>query len=158
MAIYTVHEPIDAADEVTRADRTVFIREKFTFWGFVFAPFFLLWRRLWLAFAAYVVLVAILAGLYAGLGFPSEGCIALLVLAHLFVGVEGNDLRRWALERRGFRMVEVVSSPERVTAEMSFFAGRESNRPEQRGVAQPWTAPPDPTPAVIGMFPDGSRT
>lgn len=158
MAIYTVHEPVHASDDVTRADVTAFIREAFTFWGFLFGPLFLLWHRLWLALLAWILVVAAIGGLAFALHVSPLACAILLGLLHVFLGVEGNDLRRGGLARRGFRLADVVSGSERAFAELTFFSRREDAvTGEARGPAN-WAAMPDPTPTVIGMFPEGGRS
>ena len=160
MAIYTVHEPDEAPDTLTRADRTIFVREGGTFPGFVFGPFFLLWHRLWFALGGYILVAAALAGLRSFLHLDplALGCLAFLM--HLFIGIEGNDLRRWALTRRGYRFADVVGGADRASAEQTFFERRVAGIGGEPAIrpATSWTAGADPMPSVIGMFPDGSRT
>jgi Protein of unknown function (DUF2628) len=61
MPIYTVHEPTGALDPVERGDGTRFVREGFNVWAFLFGPLFLLWHRLWLALAGWLLLAALVA-------------------------------------------------------------------------------------------------
>ncbi|MEO6380486.1 MAG: DUF2628 domain-containing protein, partial [Nitrobacter sp.] len=57
MPVYTVHAPsVDETDARGTTDRFVFVRDGFSFWAFVLGPVWLLYRRLWLAFAGYLVL------------------------------------------------------------------------------------------------------
>jgi hypothetical protein len=154
VALYTVHVPSDAAGEAERADRTVFVRDGFNVWGFLFGWPFLLWHRLWAPFAAWLVLACAAALLWWALGLPTAPLALLAVVAHLFIGVEGNDLRRWALERRGYHPLDVVSAARREEAEYAFFL-RQPDEP----LATPLRPMPhfvqrELTPSVIGMFPD----
>ena len=50
MPVYTVYEPpLRKSDEAAdAADRFVFVRDKFSMWAFLFGPFWMIWRRLWL--------------------------------------------------------------------------------------------------------------
>lgn len=156
MAVYTVHVPEGLADELRRADRTVFVREGFNGWALLFGSLFLLRHRLWIAF---VLWLAVACGITAfGWVFhpPAGPLVALMVLMHLFLGVEGNDLRRWRLERRRFAMADVVTGQRSGDAELAYFLRRPSE------AANPAPAPRqrparDVMPAVIGMFQDQDR-
>ncbi len=79
----------------------VLVEEGFTWGGFVFGPLWLLAGRAWnagaLAVAVYVALSVLAPGW------------ALLVAAVL-VGLFGNDLRRMALEHRGYALVHVIAA------------------------------------------------
>ena len=158
MALYTVHIPSDAASDVERADRAVFVRDGFNRWGLVFGGLFLLRYRLWAALLIGLVLGCAAALLWSRSGLTAGPLVLLALLAHVFIGVEGNDLRRWALEGRRFNLVDVVSASRREDAEYAFFLRQpdeESIRPISR---QTRLTPPDMTPAVIGMFPDSGAT
>ena len=154
MAIFTVYVPDEAPDLVTRADRTAFIREGFNIWAFLFGVLFLLRHRLWIAAAVWIAAVLALVATVVVFHPPVLPCVALAVLMRLFLGVEGNDLRRWGLERRGFRVVDLVSGAERDDAELIFFSRQPPKQPEPKPV-QRWTKVPPTTPSVIGMFPEG---
>ena len=156
MAVYTVHVPEGVADHVRRADRTVFVREGFNSAAFVFGLLFLLWHRLWIALALWLLACCSIAALAWTLHPPVGSLVALLALMHLFVGVEGNDLRRWRLERRRFSLADVVTGHRREDAERAFFFRRPSEAPVP---APPPTRRPahDAMPAVIGMFQDEGR-
>ena len=123
MLVYTVHEPARPAkspDE--RAEEVIFVKEGFTWWGFFFAPFWLLANSLWLEFAIGFVL---LAGLAAGLtatGLKNEANIVLDLLPALIVGFEGHGLKRWNLERKGYRFIAPVAGENYNECERRFFA------------------------------------
>ncbi len=154
MAIYTVHVPDDASDLVTQADRTAFLCEGFSFWGFLFGLVYLLWHRLWLAASIWIVLLLALAAVAFVLHPPHVLIVALFALMHCYLGLEAHDFRRWALARRDFRLADIVSASRLEDAELIFFGRQQAKptapRPTQR------VAPLPSTPAVIGMFPDGS--
>ena len=121
MPIYTVHVPGDVEDDVARADRTAFVRDGFNVWAFLFGPLFLLRHRAWLAAAAWIVLVLAMAFVAHAIGLPGWARFLLLALLAIFVGLEGNDLRRRALRRRGFDLAEIVSGDDRRDSELAFF-------------------------------------
>lgn len=91
MRAWTVHLPPDAAEPVL-------LREGFSVWALLFGPLWLLWHRCWLAALGALVLAVALAFLMPPL------TLALAVL----LGLHGQDLRRWTLARRGWRLAHVV--------------------------------------------------
>jgi len=110
MIICTVHEPGRPSKSVeTRSDELVFVKEGIDWLGLIFGPLWLLSQALWFEFAVAVLLWAGLsAGLaYLGLGEAAPGTATLLV--NLLIGFEGNDLKRWSLERKGYRFLAIVS-------------------------------------------------
>src|SRR5262245_27855986 len=104
MLTFTVHEPPNPpADRVDRAESIVFIKEGFSWMAALFAPIWLIVHRLWWPLLAFVVLIGVvqLVKLVTGL---DERWAGLAVLAlNLLVGFEADTLRRWTLERRGWR-------------------------------------------------------
>ena len=153
MRLYTVHVP-DVGDEVKRADRTVFLREGFSVRAFVFGWLYLLWHRLWLAAAVWLATAVVLVVAAMSAQFPGWATLLLVLLMHLFVGLEGNDLRRWRLARKRFAFAEIVSGGGRTDAEYAYFHRRPS-APDVPAAALPGrVVPRDTAPTVIGMFPD----
>lgn len=156
MSLYTVHVPEDAPDALTRGERTRFIREGFSIVAFVFGLFYLLAHRLWLAAAVWIAVLVALAVFAAVLHPPVFGLVVLSALMHLYVGIEGPDLRRWGLARRGFILRDIVSAPDLETAEALFFSRQpEAIRsvPASSGKAARFMGP-SAVPSVIGVFPD----
>jgi hypothetical protein len=95
--IYTALLKADAAP--------VLVREGFSWGGLVLGPLWLAAHRAWIAAAislAACVLVVVFAAEPAGW--------ILLVGVALILGLTGNDLRRWALENRGYLLVHVLSA------------------------------------------------
>jgi Protein of unknown function (DUF2628) len=164
MTIFTVHLPNSAPDPhydqtvATHADnstlaRAVFIPEGFSRGAFIFGPFWLLSRRLWLAFLVWVVLIIALAVLAS---FLTAGAAFWIFVAIEFLfGLEGNNLRRRKLERRGYRCVEIVAGAPQDGAERAFFSRWMG--PEVAAVAPPLLnrvqPPSDPHSEILGHFP-----
>ena len=126
MIVYTVHEPsTPAGAALEQADRVIFIKDGFA-WLAAFpytSVFWLLSHRLWVLAAGYVAVVAvIIAGMSWIAGMRDMGGLALLLL-HLLLGFEGNGLRRWSLDRQGYRMVGVASGRTVEECERRFFDG-----------------------------------
>ena len=62
MATFTVYVPPGLPSPAARAERTVFVRDGFNWGAFLLGPLALLYRRLWIAAAAWI-------GVAAGLVF-----------------------------------------------------------------------------------------
>lgn len=128
MPFYTVHVPAQDQDRPAQSDRIIFVAEKFNVPAFLFGPVWMLVRRLWLAFAGWLLLAAILATIivFAGLG-PGSGFILFFAL-QVLVGLEANNLRRRALARRDFSPVDLVGADDLGKAEKAFFRRQEAGR------------------------------
>src|SRR5271156_618365 len=148
MAIYAVHSPALVGNPAAAFDRAKVLRLGFAAWGLVFAPFWLLSKRLWLAhrgsgLGAPIVGFAIAFGvLRPGAGFVLYG------LAALFVGIEGRALQGWALARRGLPLADIVAAADSETAEREFLA---------RALAGPARRAASPRPPPAGGSIDEGR-
>lgn len=122
MAVYTVHSPVGGADAA------VFVREHFSWPAFVFGPFWLAWRRLWLGLALWFGAAA-LVGLGFWLARPSaEAALLVVALGQVFLGLEAPALTRDRLTRRGFGLVDVVVGERREDVETLFYRRRSLRR------------------------------
>jgi hypothetical protein len=122
MSVYTVHEPPLKGDETEpNPERFQLVRDGFHFWAFLLAPLWMLRYRLWLVLVLYIL---VNAALHIGLTFAgASGFVrptASFLLAVL-VGIEAASLRRWTLNRRGWRQVGVVVGDDFEAAEHRFF-------------------------------------
>ena len=123
MLIYTVHEPgrpAQALDE--RADGVVFVKEGFTGWGFLFGPLWLLFNGLWIELVLALLLSAGAAALLIESGLEqnqASGLVNLLLM--LIIGFEGNSLKRWRLERKGYVFLASVAGKNFEECERRFF-------------------------------------
>lgn len=144
MIVCTVHEPGHPQQALdARADDVVFIREGFTWWGFWFGPFWLLFNGLWLEFLISVLLAAGVGGALTQAGLTDQaGGIAYFLLM-LLVGFEGNGLRQWRLERKGYAYLASVAGNSLEECERRFFDAWLPTK----AAPQPKT-PPSPGPDV----------
>jgi hypothetical protein len=157
MAIYTVHEPPAKADDVfPEPERFVFVRDGFHFWAFILGPLWLLWRRLWLAFFVYlVVIVALQAGMLV-IGASGATRFLISTLLSLLIGFEASTLRRFKLRRRGWRDLGIVVADDVELAERRFFDSWAGHEPPQPASSLPTVSKlklPPPSSDVIGLFP-----
>ena len=122
MQTFTVHEPPNAAaDRVDRAESLIFIKDGFSWGAALFGPVWLLAHRLWWPLIGYV-------GAYGAIEavrltrLVDQRWIGLSLLAlNLLLAFEGDSLRRWTLNRRGWRMLGAATGRNRNECERRFF-------------------------------------
>src|SRR5713226_10511722 len=98
MSIYTVHIPPLETSAQDPA-RFVFVRDGFTFWAFLLGPLWMLWHRLWLVLAGYVVAATALEVALRFIGASASVMVTAGILLALLVGFEAATLRRFTLAR-----------------------------------------------------------
>jgi Protein of unknown function (DUF2628) len=163
MPVYTVHEPPLQGDEpLSAAERYVFVRDGFSIAAFLFSPFWMLWHRLWLVFALYVVVTGLLEAVLAAAGASRLAVTLVAALISLLIGLEAGSLRRLTLSRRGFKNVGLVSGADIEDAERRFFAAwvrttsASGGGPGAGARTAAYLPPPrlSQGPAVVGLFPE----
>jgi hypothetical protein len=157
--VFLVYEPASGAPRTLEgAERPVFVREGFHWLAFLLPLPWLLWNRAWLGLLLWVLAMGVIGGLMVfGIGEMAETALTLLV--GLLVGMEAPHLRGASLQRRGYRLTDIVAAPSRDEAERAFFAGWARVVPASPMPAQD-SAPalhapllrPKPSP-VLGLFP-----
>jgi hypothetical protein len=143
-----------------RADRFIFLRERFSLGAFLFGPLWIIWRRLWVVLIIYLVVVGFIEyGLQAvGIGWAALACVYVLI--QLLIGLEATSLRRWTRVMRGWRDCGVVVADDLEMAERRFFDARAAFRPAVSPVAmsaasRSAAAEAGPSrPDIIGLFPE----
>jgi hypothetical protein len=104
---------------VREGDAPLLVREGFSWGALIFGPIWLLAHRAWvpavLAIAASVAIGALPAG---------EVRTALAIAYPLLLGFSGNDMWRFSLERRGYRLAHVVAARNAESAFARLLAGR----------------------------------
>jgi hypothetical protein len=83
----------------------VILRDAFSFWPFLFGPFWFFAQRLWLEGMAMLAAIVALAVLV-----PDPASSVLLLVVHLLAGFEGRDRLRARLERQGLAPLGVVAA------------------------------------------------
>jgi hypothetical protein len=169
MSIYTVYEPpLKAHESAPDPERFVFVRDGFSFWAFLLAPWWMLRHRLWLALVCYVILAVALSVALRLIGTSAAVAIIAGALFSLLVGFEAATLRRFGLARRGWRNVGIVVGDDVESAERRFFDAWANKtwanktwaeRPSVDGVpraSSPAVGVPmarRPSSEVVGLFP-----
>ena len=136
------------------ADRTEFVRDRFSVIAFIVPVIWLLWHRLWIeAFAALAAAVG-LAALGTVAGFQGAAPI-LSLLVSVYVALEGPQLRIWSLRRRGYHEAAIVEADSQAEAEIRYFHRERTTMPKAKLVATaPGTSAAAATPAnpALGLF------
>ena len=80
MPVYTVHEPRKLTGNPVRdAERFQFVRDGFHFWAFLLGPVWMLFRRMWLVFVLYVIVMAGITR-YASVHMPMDETLSRVVI------------------------------------------------------------------------------
>jgi hypothetical protein len=140
MRFYTIHER--PAQKAGGDAEVLAIASGFRWWAAIAPLLWLLWHRLWLGVALYL-LFSVALGIAFALGDIAEPAATAIGLAvSLLIGLSAADYRRWTLERRGWRLVAVLRAEANVDAEDLYIRHRRAGRPVA-AVPQPQAfAPP----------------
>ena len=123
MRVYTVHVCSSGADQ---RDLTL-VKEGFCWSACLFDVFWALYHRAWQAFLVLVVVLCVVEGLGHWKVVSAPTLLLAIIGWRILVGFHANDWRRSLLERRGFKMLGVVTGADRVSALQRFLdrpAGR----------------------------------
>lgn len=160
MTIYTVHEPAGLTGRrFEDAARLVFVRDGFCWPALVIPVLWLLYRRMWLILLVYIVVAIVFEWVARVYGEPLILSLTGLAFALLFALV-ANDLRRWHLSRKGYRMRAVTGGRDLEECERKFFSEwlaetpAPTHIPAQGNEASAAARLPDTGPGVIGVFPE----
>ena len=122
MAVFTVHLPPTAPGVAPATEDVVFLRDGFSYYAFLFGPFWLLWKRAWIAAAGWALLLTIIGVLAWKLRVPREAISPLGLLLAVWLGFEGDRLVAWTLKRRGYVESDVVIGDDVEEAEAVYFS------------------------------------
>ncbi|MBP7670329.1 DUF2628 domain-containing protein [Ferrovibrio sp. MS7] len=117
MVFFTVHERPGAT---AGGDDIRLIASRFSWGAALFTPFWLLWHRLWLGLLGYLLLMLPLGVLLEIIDIADPADLAIgAAIAYLF-GSSAAGLRRWTLERQGWKLVAVVAAQDAMEAELRY--------------------------------------
>ncbi len=133
MAIYAVLVPPSSGDALKDSGKVTFIRDGFSWAALLIPVLWLLWNRMWLVFLGYLAIaLALETGAYFVPGL-APGIVATCF--GILFAFEANELRRWSLERKGWRFAGVVAGSNRDECETRFFSAW--NTPDRTATSQP---------------------
>jgi hypothetical protein len=118
MATFTVHLPPEG---IAAPERIVFLREGFSTPALLFGPFWLLWKRAWIAALGWTLLLGVIAAFGYAFKIESDAMSLVGLAAAVTLGFEGERLLAWSLQRRGFVESDVVIGDSIEEAEEVWF-------------------------------------
>ena len=122
MSTYIVMAPPefgDLAGDPRESDRLLFVPDRFSVLAFLFSIIWMLVHRMWLVLLGYLALTLAIELLSIAVSGEAAG-IAALTISLLF-GFEAQALRRWSLERKGWRVIGIVDGINPAEAELRFL-------------------------------------
>lgn len=123
MKTFTVHEPAEpASDPLKRADQLVFVKDGVAWLALFFPVIWLLVQRMWLVLVLFILAAAGISVAAMSLGANQQVAVWASIALGILLAVQANDLRRWKLDRSGYRMVAAVAGRSRDECERRFFA------------------------------------
>jgi hypothetical protein len=161
MAIYTVYAPRRVAAPEAEPMALAFIKDRFNWPALFFPLIWLVVRRLWLVLVGYLVVIAAIGAL--GRALTEEATFFVSAGFAFLFALEANNLRRWTLERNGWRLVGIVEGGNLLEAERRYFSRLLAGDPLAPGEAPDLPPPPRIAPTftsehstpVVGLFPQG---
>lgn len=115
MKRYTVHQKEGVEDA------TVFVREGFSIWAFLFGFLWLFYHRAW-GPALLTLMLALMLQWLEKNGQMPEFTLAMLQFGlQLWIGFEARDWQREALAARGYRLADVVMETSEERAELRYY-------------------------------------
>ena len=110
MKTFTVHEPAEpASDPLKRADQLVFIKEGVAWLALFFPIIWLLVQRMWLVLVLFILAAIGISMAATSLGVNQQIAAWATIALGVLLAFQANDLRRWKLDRKGYRMVAAVA-------------------------------------------------
>ena len=106
---------IFAKPEDRNAQDAIFVSDGFSWGGFVFTGLWALWNRMWIA-GTIVISISVL-----GSTLPTALQFLLSLAVSILMGLQGNDLLRWSLTRRGYSEIALSSGNSLEEAELRFY-------------------------------------
>jgi hypothetical protein len=156
MRYYSVHAPLG---EFVLPERFVFIKDGFSWPAFFVPVLWILWHRLWLTLVWYVVFVLTVA--WIGRLMSQDAATIVALLGAVLLALEANNIRRIALEKRGWEEIGATFGKNISEAEARFFAiGTEKPDPLDRRAAMlraAYAQEPSPETSdepILGLFPE----
>jgi hypothetical protein len=162
MRAYTVHAP---PGEPASPEEFLFVKDGFSWPALLVPVLWILWHRMWLALVWYIVFVLVVA--WTGRLLSDDVATLVAILGAILFALEANNLRRLALEGRGWRDVGAASGRDLDEAETRFFAEwseqgtptREVSEREaiSRAAYSPQARAHGADEPILGLFPEPER-
>ena len=99
----------------------IVIRDDFSWMACLFGPLWAVWHRAWWALLALITAQLAVFGLISGLGMDETGRLIISSGFALAIGFLASDIRRWKMDRQGFREAGYVLAKDEDTALLRYF-------------------------------------
>ncbi|WP_424363236.1 DUF2628 domain-containing protein [Methylocystis parvus] len=127
MAVFTVHLPPAGEAE---PEKIRFLREGYSWPAFIFGPFWLLWKRAWVAAIGWTLLLVAIGAAGYVFKMPKDATSFIGLAAALILGFEGDRVIAWSLRRHGYEETDVVIADNVEEAEEVYFGRRRASSPQ----------------------------
>jgi hypothetical protein len=122
LRIYTVHHRHEASGSLTGlGEDAILVKEGFSWPAFLVPLIWLVYKRMWIVLPFYIAATAALTILSQSAVVAGSAVFVGNLAVNLVLGLQGNDLYRWTLQRRRYREQAVVVGHNLVTAEQRYF-------------------------------------
>lgn len=161
MASWSVYEPPGTEPgSIASADGSVFVKDGWSWGALLVPPVWLLWRRMWLVFLAWLAVALVFGAVETVLNAGTAVTGWAEALFALWFALEANAMRQWTLARNGWRSAGIATGSDRVDAEHRFFARRAGGAADPAFVPGQASGARGPaasrSEAVLGIFPETS--
>jgi hypothetical protein len=155
MPAFTILEPPAYQQAaIEDADRFIFLPERFSLWAFLFAPLWMIWRRLWVVLIVYLVGIGLIAYGLRLLSVDWSAVAVVFALIHLLIGLDATSLVRWTRVRHGWRECGIVIADDLDMAERRFFHNMMALRSRPSSVPAAGLPAAQTHPDIVGLFPE----
>lgn len=128
--VYTVHEPPQPpSNRVDRAASFAFVRDGFSWGAALLSPVYLAAKGQWVAFAAYIAIVAAAGAVLYSVGLHETWLPFLLIGMNIYLGFEASTLERMWLSFRGWTELGTVTGRNLPECERRFIENWVSTQP-----------------------------
>ena len=142
MKVYTVHHRHESSGSLTGlAEDVILVKDGFSWPAFLVPLLWLLYKRMWIVLAFYLAAESGLAALAYSELLPEAAATVGTFAISLILGLEGNDLYRWSLDRRRYREQAVVVARDFAAAEQRYFTSAAEAIGRGRAMAGAFSGP-----------------
>ncbi len=122
MKIFSIHhKAVDPATILSEGLETRFVKEGISWTALFLSPVWLIYHRMWLVFLGTLILYTVAGFAAKSVGLDPSTSLSLVLVVNVIVALEGNNLRRWTLNRAGYREIGVVTGRSLEHCERRFF-------------------------------------
>lgn len=119
MATFSVYAV--RAEGVVEPSRTIVVRDGFSFGALLLGPLWFMSHRMWFATCLWLAALIGTIAITQWLALPAGAGVTIAAMAFFLLALEFEPLRRLALKRRGYALVDVAEGARGRDAEVSYL-------------------------------------